>query len=142
MPDLATLAFWTAAAALAGGASLLRLLLAARAGRDAGAPDPALALHRRQLAEIDELAGRGLIDETEREQTRAEAGRRLLRAADAAPAPWTAGGPASRRGAALAAGAAAFAGLGLALVTGAPGYPDRPYAPRLAEWRAADPATL
>ncbi|HYD46389.1 MAG TPA: c-type cytochrome biogenesis protein CcmI, partial [Phenylobacterium sp.] len=142
MTDLATLAFWTAALALAGGAGLLLLGMAARAARMAGRPDPALALHRRQLDEIDELAGRGLIDTAERDLAHAEAGRRLLRAADAAPAPWTTGGTASRRIAALAAGASAVAALGLYLATGAPGYPDQPYARRLAEWRAADPSML
>lgn len=142
MTDFATLAFWTAALALAGGAGLLMLALAARAAGGAGGPDPALAMHRRQLAEIDDLAGRGLIDSAEREQARAEAGRRLLRAADAAPAPWTAGGTGSRRIAALGAGAVAFGALGLYLATGAPGYADQPYAERLAEWRAADPSLL
>lgn len=142
MTDFATLAFWTAAVALAAGAGLLMLALAARAAGSAGGPDPALALHRRQLDEIDDLAGRGLIDAAEREQAHAEAGRRLLRAADAAPAPWGGGGIASRRIVAIGAGAAAFAALGLYLATGAPGYPDQPYARRLAEWRAADPSML
>lgn len=142
MIDLSALAFWIAVAALAGGAGLLMLAFAARGAMAAAEPDPRLALHRRQLAEIDELAGRGLIDGAERDQTRAEAGRRLLRAADAAPAPWAAGGLKSRRAAALAAGATALAALGLYLLTGAPGYGDQPYARRLAEWRAADPLTL
>lgn len=134
--------FWTLAAVLAGGAGLIVLAFAARGATRAAGPDPALALHRRQLEEIDDLAGRGLIDAAEREQTRAEAGRRLLRAADAAPASWNAGTLGSRRAAALAAGAGALAAFGLYLLLGAPGYGDQPYARRLAEWRQGDPRML
>jgi cytochrome c-type biogenesis protein CcmH len=142
MTDLASLAFWTAAAALAGGAGLVMLAFAARGAARAAAPDRALALHRRQLQENDDLAVRGLYDGGEREQTRAEAGRRLLRAADTPPAPWNAGSLGSRRAAALTAGASALAAFGLYLLLGAPGYGDQPYARRLAEWRAADPSLL
>jgi cytochrome c-type biogenesis protein CcmH len=96
-------------------------------------PDPATALYKRQLAEVDVLAGRGLVDSAERETVRAEAGRRLLRAAsaqgpsgDGAP-PWSA--PALALLAPLLA-------TGLYFAFGAPGFPDRSHAQRLSEWRA------
>jgi len=102
--------------------------------------DPALAVHRRQLAEIDDLAARGLLPENELRTARAEAGRRLLAAAEtAAPA----GDPRKGRPLVLAlAIAAPLAAVGLYWVSGAPGVADQPFRKRLAEWRHSDPSTL
>lgn len=95
--------------------------------------DPALAVHRRQLAEIDDLAARGLLPEGEVRTARAEAGRRLLAAADA-PVAVLDPGPGRRVVLALAVLAPLLA-LGLYFTVGAPGRPDLPYAARLDEWR-------
>jgi cytochrome c-type biogenesis protein CcmH len=121
------------AAAAAG----LILRRAAGAAGAAAPADPSQALYRRQLAEIEELAERGLIGEAERRGAEAEAGRRLLAAADAPAEPW---GSDNRSRTLVFAAAAAAAGLALALylVLGAPGAPDQPFARRLAAWRGAD----
>ena len=44
--------------------------------------DPSLALHRRQLAEVDDLAERGLLAEPEADTLRAEAARYHAEAAE------------------------------------------------------------
>lgn len=128
------IAFGLAAAVLSA-ASAIGLLFAAQRARGAGArPDPTVETHRRLLGEIDALAGRGLLGDAEREAARAEAGRRLLRAAE------TPAGPARRAPAwaapALCIGAPVLA-AGIYLVAGAPGAPDQGYAGRIAQWRAA-----
>lgn len=133
-------AFWIAAAALSAAAGWLMLRGARAASVRAVGEDPALAVHRRQLAEIDDLAARDLLPESEVRAARAEAGRRLLVAAETArPAP----APASGRRLALAAAMLVpLLALGLYVATGSPGAPDQSFARRLAEWRRADPATL
>lgn len=129
--------FWimtALATALAG----LAVLSAARRGaeaesvadRDAGA---------RELAELDRLKARGLLDEASWTAARAEAGRRLLAAhrADRRPVSraadryWVLGG----------IGAAAAASLGLYVVFGAPGMKDQAYETRVREW-ASTPEAL
>src|SRR3954468_22036266 len=76
--------FWAAAAMLAAAVSALVGLAGVRAAKAAlGGEDAAVAVHRRQLEELDELAQRGLLDPAELDAVRAEAGRRLLSAADA-----------------------------------------------------------
>src|SRR5438034_408410 len=75
---------WIAAALIAAGAAALIVQRALGATRLAGGADPALAVYRRQLAEIDELAERGLSPQDERRAARAESGRRLLAAGDGA----------------------------------------------------------
>jgi len=126
--------FWIAAAFLAASAAALILARAARAvGADVG-QDPTIGVYQRALTEIDDLADRGLIPSDERRAARAEAGRRLLGAAEA-------GATAPRRGLgpiltiAIAA-AAPIAALILYLTMGSPGTPDQPFARRLAEWKA------
>jgi len=131
--------FWVAASALAAAAAGLVLFRAAAASQPA--VDPTSAVYRRQLAEIDELAQRGLIAEDERRSAHAEAGRRLLRAAEAGPETWRTGGTVPL-GILAAAGVAAAATLGLYVLVGHPGSADQPFARRLAEWRASDPASL
>jgi cytochrome c-type biogenesis protein CcmH len=77
------LLFWIIAALMAAAASALMLVFARRAAGGGGRPHH--GLFRRQLAEVDEMAARGLLSGGEREAARAEAGRRLLRAADRRP---------------------------------------------------------
>ena len=136
-------AFWIAAAALSAAAGWLMLRGSRAASLRAVGEDPALAVHRRQLAEIDDLAARELLPEGEVRAARAEAGRRLLAAADAdfdvAPPPVTTGG---RRLVLVLAILAPLAAAGLYVVSGAPGFPDQPFSRRLADWRHADPSTL
>jgi cytochrome c-type biogenesis protein CcmH len=132
-------AFWIAAAALSAAVGWL-MLSGSRAAllRTAG-EDPAVAMHRRQLAERAELAARGLLPEAEVTAARAEAGRRLLAAADRAPR--TAGAD-GRRLAVAAAVVAPLLAVAAYLAVGTPGADDQPYSKRLAEWRAGDPARL
>jgi cytochrome c-type biogenesis protein CcmH len=125
--------FWIAAALLAAGASALIAQRAAAASR-APIADPTVALYSRAMAEIDEMAERGLIPEDERRSTRAEAGRRLIAAADA-PAP--VGSPTSPRRVLIAAAAIPLLAVGVYLAVGAPGYADQPFKARLAMWKAA-----
>jgi cytochrome c-type biogenesis protein CcmH len=132
--------FWVVAGVLAAAAAGLVLQRAASAARE-DAFDPTRDLYRRQLAEIDELGDRGLIAETERRSAQAEAGRRLLRAAEAPQAEWRAGGD-GRRFLLAAIGAASALAVGVYGFTGAIGVPDQPFARRLAAWRSADPASL
>jgi len=134
--------FWLAAAVLAGGAALLVMLFARRAVGTAGAENPAIAVHRRQLSEIDDLAHRGLLGEGDQASARAEAGRRLLTSAAMSAAPETAGTATSRRIAAGIALAAAAGALALYFLLGAPGAPDQPYKARIDQWRRSDPSTL
>jgi cytochrome c-type biogenesis protein CcmH len=126
--------FSIAAAALAAGAGALVLWRASLAGRAMASPDPQIETYRRALAEIDDLAARGLLPESERRGVRAEAGRRLIASADnpaVAPA-------ASRKPFIPIAtiGVAALAALAIYIDIGSPGLKDEPFAARLADWRA------
>ena len=135
------IALWVAAGVLSAAAAGLVLHRAARAALDAGSADPTVALYRRQLGEIDDLADRGLIEEAERKAAHNEAGRRLLAAADAGAVSWTA--PAAQRRAVLmVAGLAPLLAIGLYVLIGAPDYPDQPFVARVAHWRTADLRTL
>jgi cytochrome c-type biogenesis protein CcmH len=134
--------FWIAAAALAGGTVLVVMLFARRAAGGVGGENPTLAVHRRQLSEIDDLADRGLIGAADKAAARAEAGRRLLSTAALGNTPEAAGAPASRVVAAVAAVVAGAVALGLYMLLGAPDLKDQPYKARVAAWRRTDPATL
>ena len=102
--------------------------------------DPAQAVYRRQLAELDDLSRRGVLAESELKSAHAEAARRLL---GAAPGPAEAGPTRKSRIAVLAAVAVVgLAGPLIYLGTGSNGLADQPYGKRLAAWREADPATL
>src|SRR5579864_4715984 len=130
------IAFWIAAALLSAAAASLIVLRAARAAGQAPADDPTLAVYRRQLGELDELAARGLLPDAERRSARTEAARRLLAAADAprsAPAEPRKG----RTAVAVAAAAAPLIALAAYLAVGSPATPDQPYAKRLAAWTQA-----
>lgn len=129
--------FWAVAGVLAAAAAGLILMRAAGAAAGAADADPAQAVYRRQLSEIDDLAERGLIGEPERKSARAEAAKRLLAAADAPAQAWTP--DAKARGFVLLAVATAPAlALGVYLALGSPGTPDQPYAARLEAWRNGD----
>jgi cytochrome c-type biogenesis protein CcmH len=136
--------FWIVAGLLAAGAAALVFAAAGRAARSAAgvAEDPALAVYRRQLSELDELSAQGMLTPEARASARAEAARRLLGQAETARRPERPGTARSRMAVALTAALAAFAALGVYLLLGAPGQPDQPYERRLAAWRHADPATL
>jgi cytochrome c-type biogenesis protein CcmH len=136
--------FWFLAGLIACAAALLILLRAARAERTASEPDPRLAVYRRQLAEIDDLAERGLLGPEEHRAAKAETGRRLLSQAEQAqdqPARPKGGRRLVLAGAILAPALA----LGVYLALGSPGYRDEPYAARLKTWRQiaqTDPGRL
>ncbi len=132
-------AFWIAAAALSAAVGWLILRGSREATRRVSDDDPTIAVHRRQLDEIEDLAARGLLPEGEVRAARAEAGRRLLAAADTAVAEPSASG---RRLAFAAALVAPLLALGAYLLVGAPDQRDQPYAARLAEWRSGDLETL
>lgn len=135
------IAFWVVAGVLSALCAGLILWSSARAATGAGGADPTTALYRRQLREIDDLADRGLIPASERTIAHAEAARRLLSAADAKAAVWTADLGARRPALAVAA-LTPLAALAVYIGIGAPGLRDQPFPVRVALWRAADPATL
>lgn len=127
--------FSIAAVLLSALAAVLILQRASGAARRTDA-DPTLALYRRQLSEIDDLADRGLLAEGELKAARAEAARRLLGAAKTAePAAVDAGQPRVSRPLRLMvlAGAVAAPALAAALYVafGKPGLPDQPFAARV-----------
>jgi cytochrome c-type biogenesis protein CcmH len=132
------LTFWIGAILLTALAAYPIVHLASRPR--ALAADPAQAVYRRQLAELDELAGRGVLVESELQAAHAEAARRLLGAAAGPPEAGPTRG--SRLAVLVAVGLIGLCAPALYLVLGAPGMPDQPYARRLAAWRVADPATL
>ena len=126
--------FWVVAGVLSAVAAGLILVRAAWAAAAPEAADPTPILYRRQLAEIDDLADRGLIGEGERRGAHAEAARRLLSAAEKPGEAWTSG-PAARPVLIAAVLIAPALALGLYLAVGAPGVPDQPYEKRLTQWR-------
>ena len=133
---------WIGAALLSALAAVFIVQRSARASAAMAqqAEDPALAVYRRQLAEIDDLAERDLLPGEEQASARAEAARRLLTAADQ-PEPEPPTRPA-RLIVTAAAGAAPLIAAGLYLWLGSPGSPDQPYLKRLADWGRQDAATL
>ena len=137
--------FWIAAALLSALAAALVLQRAALLARSSTA-DPAVEVYQRQLGEIDDLAERGLLAESERRSARAEAGRRLLGAvgeAEAQAASSAAPSRSVRLWVVIGAAAGPLLALGLYLLLGAPGLPDQPFAARLQQWRGvADPSQL
>jgi cytochrome c-type biogenesis protein CcmH len=133
-------AFWIAAAAISAAAGWLVLHGARVGSARAVGEDPTLAVHRRQLSEIEDLATRGLLPEGEVRAARAESGRRLLAAVDAVPTGEPAAG--GRKAVLAIAVLVPLLAVGLYAVVGAPGVADRPFSLRIAEWRQSDPATL
>lgn len=99
----------------------------------------ARSLYRSQLAEIDRDRGRGLIGDSEAQAARAEAARRLLRAADGEADPIGDSEPALRRRRAASAIALSCVPLFALLIYGAQGSPERPDQPLAARLKS-DPA--
>lgn len=133
--------FWLLAGLLAAGVAFAIVFTASRARPEADSA-PEVALYTRQLEEIDAQHAQGLLGDDERRAARAETGRRLLAAADAA-APESR--PATRAGrlTLLAVAAAApLVALAVYVAIGSPGAPDQPYAKRLADWRQSDLTAL
>jgi cytochrome c-type biogenesis protein CcmH len=130
---------WIAAALLSAALAVLVVQRAARAAKAGHGDNPALAVYRRQMAELDELAERGVLAEGERRSVRAETGRRLLAAAERTEAQINSSGP---RLILIVAAAAPLAALAAYFVIGAPNYADQPFKARLAEWRGADQQSL
>ena len=134
------IAFWAMAALLSAAAVILILFRAARAATHAEAGDTTSVFYRRQLAEIGDLADRGLIGAEERKGAEAEAGRRLLAAADAPTQVWSA---VPHRPVILAAAIAApLLALVVYVAVGSPQLRDQPFKARLAEWQATPPQNL
>ncbi|GAA0649033.1 c-type cytochrome biogenesis protein CcmI [Brevundimonas lenta] len=126
--------FWIMTALLAALAGLL-VLAGARRGADAGeALETATAAA--ELAELDRLKARGLLDEAGWAAARAEAGRRILTSErHAAPVRagskdrfWVLGGLA----------VAGFGALGLYAAFGAPGFEDQGFERRVDAWSTGD----
>ncbi len=125
--------FWIEAALL----MLLALLPAAAALR--GTPrlhdrrEPALALHRAQLRELERDRRDGLIAASEHQAARLEVERRLLSAAAAAPGLAEASATGGRGGGWLGLALVLPAALALYLSGGHPGLPAQPVAQRMAQ---------
>lgn len=123
--------FWlvaATAATLAGVLVLWRARFAASVVLET-APDA------RQIAEIDALKNRGLLDEDAWRAARAEAGRRLLSATpDAQARPVD---PAQGRWVLAGVGVTALTALAVYWTTGAPGMADQPYEQRVEQWAGA-----
>jgi cytochrome c-type biogenesis protein CcmH len=134
------IAFWIAAAGLSAVVAALMLRGAARASVGVG-DDASLAVHRRQLSEIDDLADRGLLADGELKTARAEAGRRLIAAADHQAA-WPPANPKLRPLMLALAALAPVIALVAYMTIGAPGMADQPFLKRVADWRKTDPSTL
>jgi cytochrome c-type biogenesis protein CcmH len=134
------IAFWVAAGVLSAAAAILILFRAAQAAAHAEPADTTSVFYRRQLAEIGDLADRGLLGDDERKGAEAEAARRMLAAADQPTQAWST--TQTRLPILIIAFAAPALALGLYLIVGAPGSADQSFAGRLAKWRAASPSTL
>ena len=131
--------FWVGIGLLSAATATLILF---RASRAAGAApvDTTVVFYQRQLAEIADLAERGLLGDAERKSAEAEAGRRMLANADSRSSPWSSEG--GRMAVLAAAMGAPAVALGLYFLVGAPGRPDQPFEGRLAQWKAANPESL
>ena len=128
-------AFWILTGLATALAALLMLAGARRGAEPVAEVDPGAD----ELAALDRLKARGLMDEAAWSAARAEAGRRILNTSTIATAPtartsdrlWVLGG----------VGLTAATALGLYVTTGSPGTPDQSYESRVSDW-AARPQTL
>ena len=138
------IAFWVAAGVLSAAAAILILFRAGQAAAHAAAggepADTTSMFYRRQLAEIGDLADRGLLGEDERRGAEVEASRRMLAAADQPAEAWST--TSSRAPILMIAIGAPVLALGLYLAVGAPGTADQPFVGRLKAWTASDPRSL
>lgn len=131
--------FWiltALASALAG----LMVLGGARRGAEPviapGAPEGAA-----ELAELDRLKDRGLIDDDAWKAARAEAARRILAqqaVSEAGPVASLTVRASDRRWVLVGVVAAVAGALGLYVLTGSPGLPDQPYEARVTEWAESE----
>ncbi len=129
--------FWIMTALLAALAGLL-VLAGARRGADAGeAVETAAAVA--ELAELDRLKARGLMDEASWTAARAEAGRRIL-SGERTAAPLRVGAK-DRVWTLAGVGVTVAAALGLYMAVGTSGLPDQAYERRVDEW-ATQPEML
>ncbi len=122
---------WIAAALISAALAALIMQRGVRAAKAQRGDNPALAVYRRQMAELDELAERGVLAEGERRAVRAETGRRLLAAAGRSEASGRRSGPVVIL---IAAGAAPLVAAIAYVALGAPGYADQPFQARLLDW--------
>lgn len=126
---------WIIFAAMTGAAVFALLWPLGRRSPDVFAETAdAKSLYRAQLAEIERDLGRGLLGPAEADAARAEAARRLLRAADGEPELEGESEPALRRRRAASALALSCVPLFALLVYGAlgsPSHPDQPLSARL-----------
>jgi len=128
--------FWT----LAGLATALAgLLVLSLARRGADHVQPVSDTGAAELAELDRLKARGLLDDDAFAAARAEAGRRLLSGGQPEAEPRVGGRDRTLVLAGLVGAVAAT--LGLYFLVGDPGLPDQSYEHRIDEW-AASPETL
>lgn len=139
--------FWLIVALFATLAGLAVSWRAAVADRSAQTPHepPSMAVYRRQIAELDDLADRGLISSDDVAATRAEASRRLLSAAETASDAEQVGSKTTRWGIIAVTAVAGLIAIGVYLRLGRPSAPDQPYLARLSAWKAAaksDPSGL
>lgn len=118
--------FWIATAVVAAVAGWLVLEGARRGAAVSAAP-----MADAELAELDRLKARGLIDPAAHSAARAEAARRLLAQAETRPLVAVAG---HRLWVLCGLGATVAAALGLYVAIGEPGAPDQPYEQRVSEW--------
>ncbi|MBF0666124.1 MAG: c-type cytochrome biogenesis protein CcmI [Brevundimonas sp.] len=122
--------FWIMTAVMAALAGLL-VLAGARRGVDLAEPVTPVTASA-ELAELDRLKARGLLDEAAWTAARTEAGRRILSARrDAAP---VVAGASDRLWVLGGVFAAAAGAVGLYVFAGAPGLPDQPFERRVDEW--------
>lgn len=135
------IAFWVAAGVFSAAAAIIVLLRAAQAASQLEPADPTPILYRRQLAEIAELADRGLIGAEERRSAEAEAGRRLLQAADEPAAAWSSA-MGQRAPLVIFVVTAPVLALALYFLVGSPGMSDEPFAQRLAQGKTSSPSSL
>lgn len=119
--------FWIMTALLTTLAGLL-VLAGARRGVDVDEAVSASA----ELAELDRLKARGLLDEAGWIAARAEAGRRILSSQRVAAPVRT--GPHDRRWVLAGLAVMALGTLGLYAIVGAPGLPDQAYERRVDQW--------
>lgn len=129
---------WGIFAVMTGLATLAALWPLSRRPKDVAGQDRAIAFHRAQLAEIERDVERGQLPPEEAHGARAEAGRRLIAAADAARAiGGGAGGDAGPRKRLAAAIILVVVPVATLALYGRIGRPDLPDQPILA--RQADP---
>ncbi|MEQ9244983.1 MAG: c-type cytochrome biogenesis protein CcmI, partial [Nitratireductor sp.] len=134
--------FWILAAFLtfvAAFAVLRPFAVRSTMSEDARAHD--IEVYRDQLEEVERDAERGLIGHQESEQARAEIGRRILRASEAAGGQkaYLASQRVTRLTAAIAVLAVPLVSWGLYVFTGSPGMPAQPLHARMTEEPAEAP---